>query len=86
MGYSLIALDASPVATPLTQFSFPKNSVLLLGQELTGIPKQILEQCDRAVTIPQYGFVESFNVQTAAAIAIYEYMRQWEAEFSRENI
>ncbi|NJL48454.1 MAG: RNA methyltransferase [Leptolyngbyaceae cyanobacterium SM2_5_2] len=27
--------------------------------------------------IPQYGMVESLNVQTAAAIAIYEYIRQW---------
>lgn len=84
-GYFLIALDANPAATPLTQFAFPKNSVLLLGQELTGIPKGLLEQCDRTVTIPQYGFVESFNVQTAAAIAIYEYMRQWGTELSQEN-
>ena len=33
--------------------------------------------CDRAVLIPQYGLVQSLNVQTAAALAIYTYIGQW---------
>ena len=49
---------------------------LLLGQELTGIPDSILALADQAVTIPQFGLVESLNVQTAAAVAVYEYLRQ----------
>ena len=56
--------------------SAPKT-LLLLGRELTGIPTDILALCDVALTIPQYGRVESLNVQTAGAIAIYEYNRQW---------
>jgi len=75
-GYSVIALDANPNALPLPQFRFPLRSVLLLGQELTGIPNSILALADQAVTIPQFGLVESLNVQTAAAVAIYEYLRQ----------
>ncbi|HEY9627797.1 MAG TPA: RNA methyltransferase [Coleofasciculaceae cyanobacterium] len=76
LGYSLIALDANPAALPLTQFVFPQKTVLVLGQELTGIPASLLEICDRTLSIPQAGMVESLNVQTAAAIAIYEYIRQ----------
>ncbi len=75
-GYAVIALDANPEATPLTHFRFPLRSVLLLGQELTGIPAPLLALADQAVTIPQFGLVESLNVQTAAAIAAYEYTRQ----------
>jgi tRNA guanosine-2'-O-methyltransferase len=37
----------------------------------------MLCQCDRAIAIPQYGLVDSLNVQTAAAIALYEYVRQY---------
>jgi tRNA G18 (ribose-2'-O)-methylase SpoU len=75
-GYSVIALDANPKALSLPQFRFPLRSVLLLGQELTGIPDSILTLADQAVTIPQFGLVESLNVQTAAAVAVYEYLRQ----------
>jgi tRNA guanosine-2'-O-methyltransferase len=76
LGYGLIALDADPNALPITKFAFPQKTVLVLGQELTGIPAAILALCDRTLSIPQAGMVESLNVQTAGAIAIYEYIRQ----------
>lgn len=82
-GYCTIALHAHSDAIPLTEFTFPKRSILLLGQELTGIPSTLLQQCDRTVTIPQFGMVESLNVQTAGSIAIYEYVRQWECGGTR---
>lgn len=75
-GYTLVALDANPAAIPLPQFAFPLQTVLLLGQELTGISADLLHQCNHSVTIPQLGLVESLNVQTAGSIAIYEYIRQ----------
>jgi tRNA G18 (ribose-2'-O)-methylase SpoU len=76
-GYTAIALEVCPDAHPLPHFSYPQRSILVLGQELTGIPSAIRDRCPQAITIPQYGLVESLNVHTAAAIAIYEYMRQW---------
>lgn len=75
-GYTLVALDANPTAISITQFQFPIQTVLLLGQELTGISADLLHQCNYSITIPQFGLVESLNVQTAGAIAIYEYIRQ----------
>lgn len=76
--YSLIALQASPKAMSLAQFTFPWQSILVVGQELTGIPAEILLLCDHIVAIPQFGLVESLNVQTAGSIAIYEYVKQWQ--------
>lgn len=75
-GYEVVALTAEPSAQLLTDCQFAQKTVLLLGRELTGIPAELLELCDRAITIPQYGRVESLNVHTAAAIALYEYIRQ----------
>ncbi|MEM9482356.1 MAG: TrmH family RNA methyltransferase [Cyanobacteria bacterium P01_F01_bin.116] len=63
----------------LTEYAFSPQTILLLGRELTGIPAEIAALCDVTLTIPQYGKVESLNVQTAAAIAVYEYNRQWRA-------
>lgn len=75
-GYCAIALHLSPDAISLPDFVYPKKSVLVLGRELTGIPDDVAALCDCAIAIPQAGMVESLNVQTAAAIAIYEYARQ----------
>lgn len=75
--YSPIALDLHPQATPLPDMRFPERTVLVLGRELTGIPSAVTAACDRSVVIPQYGVVQSLNVQTAAALAIYAYLGQW---------
>jgi tRNA guanosine-2'-O-methyltransferase len=75
-GYSIVALDFDAAALPIAQFQFPRQTVLVLGQELTGVPDAVLRACDRILTIPQFGRVESLNVQVAGAIAAYEYLRQ----------
>lgn len=76
-GYSPIALGLQPQATPLAQLRFPERTVLVLGRELTGLPPAVVAACDQAVLVPQYGLVQSLNVQTAAALAIYTYIGQW---------
>jgi tRNA guanosine-2'-O-methyltransferase len=87
-GYSIVALTAPNADAALSvqdryqslfQFQFSTQTILLLGQELTGIPDAILSLADQRLVIPQFGLVESLNVQTAAAIAIYEYVRQQES-------
>lgn len=76
-GYTLIALDLQPQAIPLSEIDFPERTVLVLGRELTGIPPAVAAACDQAVVIPQYGIVQSLNVQAAAAMATYAYICQW---------
>lgn len=76
-GYAILGLTADRRAQPLDQAVLPEKAVLVLGRELTGIPDEVVQGCDRTLTIPQYGLVDSLNVQTAAAIAIYQYIRQW---------
>ena len=57
---------------------FRGRVALVLGSEGKGIRRNVLEHCDRAVTIPMRGHVESFNVATAAAVLCYEVRRQQE--------
>lgn len=76
-GYAPVALDLQPQAKPLPEMRFPERMVLVLGRELTGIPSAVAAACDHSVVIPQYGVVQSLNVQTAAALAIYAYICQW---------
>lgn len=55
---------------------FAGKVALVLGSEGKGIRRNVLEHCDRVVTIPMQGHVDSFNVATAAAVLCYEIRRQ----------
>ena len=76
VGAMVLALAKHVQSVPLPQFRFPKQSVLILGKELTGIPVGVINQCDGVIEIPQFGCVESLNVSTAGAIAAYAYVCQ----------
>jgi len=55
---------------------FTGKVALVLGSEGKGIRRNVLEHCDRTVTIPMLGRVESLNVASAAAVLCYEVRRQ----------
>ncbi len=46
--------------------------ILVLGEEVKGIPTEIRKLCDCFLEIPMRGQKESFNVSIAAAIALWE--------------
>jgi tRNA guanosine-2'-O-methyltransferase len=54
----------------------PDKTILVLGSESFGMPAAVLGECDVLVEIPQVGVTRSLNVQTAAAIVLFEYGRQ----------
>jgi len=52
--------------------------VLVMGNEASGVSKEILELSDRVVKIPMYGMVQSLNVSVACGVVLYEVVRQRE--------
>ncbi len=55
---------------------FSGKVAIVLGNEGKGIRRNVAEHCDRVVTIPMRGHVDSLNVATAAAVLCYEVRRQ----------
>jgi 23S rRNA (guanosine2251-2'-O)-methyltransferase len=49
---------------------------LVLGGEGQGIRPGVLQECDERIKIPMLGRVESLNVSAAAAVALFEVVRQ----------
>ncbi|HSM70057.1 MAG TPA: RNA methyltransferase [Anaerolineales bacterium] len=73
-GSKLIALEVHEQATPLTEAVKPdagKSTVLIVGNEITGVDPHLLEQCDAIHHIPMFGNKKSFNVAVAFGIAAY---------------
>ena len=55
-----------------------KPVVLLMGSERAGISEAEAALCDHLVRIPMAGYVESLNLSVAAALVLYEVLRQRE--------
>jgi 23S rRNA (guanosine2251-2'-O)-methyltransferase len=58
------------------QIDFRGKVALVMGNEGKGVRRNVLEHCDRTVSIPMYGHVDSFNVASATAVLCYEVVRQ----------
>jgi len=71
----VVALENTPNALPLADFEWraDKKTLMIFGQESSGISKEILERCDSVVGIVQRGSVRSLNVAVAAGIAMNDY-------------
>ncbi|NCU39241.1 TrmH family RNA methyltransferase [Candidatus Saccharibacteria bacterium] len=67
----VIALEQTPTATLLQNFTPPNKFALLLGEEVHGVEEELLKLCDTAIEIPMVGKKESFNVSVATGIALY---------------
>lgn len=55
---------------------FRRPTLLIMGSEDTGISKEVLKLCDEQLAIPMIGHIESLNVSAAAAVMLFEVVRQ----------
>ena len=61
----------------LHAYAFERKTALVVGNERSGLGEDELRLLDDVVEIPVYGLPYSYNVATAAAMALYEYCRQF---------
>lgn len=59
-----------------TEVSMREGCVIIMGAEDTGIDEELLRHAHEQVKIPQKGNIESLNVSAAAAVILYEVVRQ----------
>lgn len=76
-GYRLVGLEQTTNSQNLHAYTFARRSVLVIGNERLGLSDEVLAELDDVVEIPVYGLPYSYNAATAAAMALYEYCRQF---------
>lgn len=69
---NVIALEQHPKAINYKKFKPKFPLALIVGNEVRGIPQNILKKCDAIIEIPMRGKKESLNISIATGIAIYQ--------------
>lgn len=63
------------VAAPIGSINFTDGSIVIIGNEANGITEKTKTATDYRITIPMSGRAESLNASVAAAIAVWEMMK-----------
>lgn len=71
-----LVLFTTKAATPLPDFKFAPDDILLFGSESAGVPDHIHDAADARVVIPMLAGFRSLNVAVSAGIALAEALRQ----------
>ena len=76
-GYTVLAVEQVEGSLKLGEFSFTPGQryALVMGNEVKGVQQAVVDACDQALEIPQYGTKHSMNVSVTAGIVMWEVER-----------
>lgn len=72
-GYHMVGIEQDPDAGSIVEHVWNPNTIMVYGEEGSGLSQEALDLCNKTVYIPQRGSIRSLNVATAAGIAMYDY-------------
>jgi tRNA (guanosine-2'-O-)-methyltransferase len=75
-GFNLVRTGFSQGAAPVFSWDFTKPTAIILGNEHSGVEKELKDRVKHELYIPMQGMVQSLNVSVAAAVILYEAYRQ----------
>ncbi len=70
-GVTVVAVEQSPNAVSLYEFTPTENVAYIFGNEIEGVPKIVCDAVDVVVEIPMLGQKESLNVSVTAGIILF---------------
>lgn len=73
-GYRVFAVEQVENSIMLPDFNPEKEKKLALvfGNEVKGVQQSVVNICDGAIEIPQYGTKHSFNISVSAGIVLWD--------------
>jgi 23S rRNA (guanosine2251-2'-O)-methyltransferase len=74
LGYWVYGADMG--GDSISEIDFTGKVAIVMGNEGTGMRKNVRDHCDRIISIPTVGKLDSLNVATATAVIAYEVLRQ----------
>jgi tRNA G18 (ribose-2'-O)-methylase SpoU len=83
-GYKICCLELTDRSIPhydIKKTDFPM--CLVIGNEITGVTKEVIELCDIGIEIPMFGTKQSLNVAVAYGVAVFELAKIWREKTNR---
>ena len=79
-GYRIVAAMPAAGAKPFTELDLSAGKIAVaMGNETDGTGEEIKDLADEFITIPMYGFTESFNVSVSAALILHDLTKRLRA-------
>lgn len=79
-GFKIFASSISKESKDFYEIDFTGKCAVVFGNEHSGISEEAESLADEKFVIPMYGMVQSLNVSVAAAVVLYEALRQRKAK------
>ncbi len=73
--FKILALEQDDRSVNLEKYKSPEQFALIVGNEVDGVNKNVLDECDEIVEIEMKGEKESLNVSVATGIALFELLK-----------
>ncbi len=77
-GFQIVVTHLSPDSVHFRMVDYTRPTIIVVGNEMSGVGEDIVNLSDYKVIIPMYGMVQSLNVSVATAVVLYEAQRQRE--------
>jgi len=71
-GYRIVATTPHEKGKQLQDLTIDQKTALIFGTEITGISDEAVSMADEFVTIPMFGFTESFNISVSVGIILHD--------------
>jgi tRNA G18 (ribose-2'-O)-methylase SpoU len=70
-GWYIVGVEQDARAVDYRTFKPKGNTLIIVGNEVLGMSKQLRDVCDTIVEIPMHGTKESLNVSVATGIVLF---------------
>ena len=74
LGFKIYAIEQveNSILLPVFNLTSGEKIAVVFGNEVKGVQQKVVNMCDGAIEIPQFGTKHSFNVSVSAGIVIWD--------------
>ncbi|WP_421752338.1 TrmH family RNA methyltransferase [Croceimicrobium sp.] len=80
-GYQIWAVEQCEGSVDLRHWepNLDQKQIFVFGNEVSGVSDEVLDFCDGAIEIPQFGTKHSLNIAVSAGVVLWDYIRRIKA-------
>lgn len=75
-GFKIVATIPDENSGLLTNLDTKTKTAFVFGAEKNGVSNDVLKLCDSKISIPMFGFTESYNISVSVAISLFYFIHE----------